>query len=68
MNNPRVISEAKKDGTNYVVYDPEYNLKDGVSDGWVIAYYEEGKWKSLDNAEIVLNPTYFVEYYGWDVV
>lgn len=50
----------------YVVYDPKHDQKDGVEDGWVVAYYDTvGEWVAVDNnkADWKINPTHYTEYY-----
>jgi len=57
------ISEAKTDGTKYVVYDPVYNKGTELDDGWLVASFKKGKWISFVPIGIELNPTHFVPYY-----
>lgn len=63
MNLPKDISQAKLDGTKYVVYDPALNLGTELDDGWIVASYKKEKWISFVPIGIEVNPTHFVEYY-----
>lgn len=51
--NWRPIAEAAKDGTEYLLFDPEFR--------WQIGLYDDldGIWRTHDDHE--LSPTYFAE-------
>lgn len=63
MQVPRDISEAKTDGTKYVVFDPQQDKGTELDDGWLVASYKKGRWISFVPTGIELNPTHFVPYY-----
>jgi hypothetical protein len=60
---PNLISEAKLDGTKYVVFDPSQNKGTELDDGWLVASYKNGVWISFVPVGIKLHPTHFVPYY-----
>lgn len=64
---PKLIEEARLDGTKYIVFDPTLFIEN--NDGWVVASYKEDRWVPFVEDHIkTLHPTHFLEYYGWDVV
>ena len=65
-----IIQNSIIPSKKYVVYDPTHNLKDGVEDGWIVAYYDPADgWVAVDlnKADWKINPTHYTDYYE-DVV
>lgn len=58
IQGPRPISEARKDGTKYVVWDK-------VNTDWNIAFYDNeiNAWMFPNGSQMILAPTHFVEYF-----